>query len=386
LNRKLRDAQEVAYGKAEDAEVFRPGYGPETRLWTRAGLKAEELNQLADELEASRPDVAKSLRISQHTLYRRATALLEEGPRGLLDGRRIRNHRVTDGVDERVLQACRDVIATGSTAPPSARPRRAAEVKARIFAEYGDDQVVIPRSRRLTEIIDELSARKYLHGDARNRRSAAAAPERVYGSHAAIMPGYLEFDSTRLDLDVILPNGKKGKPELAILVDVLSRSVVAFTLAINIRGADLAFLIAQAMTPRPRYEIPETPKNLFELQRHGLPWAGFFNSEERESMDLRVPLVRPQFIITDNGPQYRSLAVQNACKKLGVTLVRAAPWSPTDKPHVEGEFDAIRKMFCEKLPGYTGGSVSRKGEHPEDEDLLTLYEFAWLLDRWIVHI
>jgi transposase InsO family protein len=386
LGRKLADAYEVAYGKAEDADEYRQGYGPETRMWARAGRKAAELKKLADELERSRPEIAESLRVSQHTLYRRAVALKEEGPSGLLDARKLRNHRVTDGVDERVVQACRKVIDDRMHRSNVSKGQMAAEVKARIIAEYGDDQVVIPRSRTISAIIDELSARRYLHGDARNRRSAASAPERMYGSHPAVTPGWLEFDSTRLDVDVILPDGRKGRPELAILMDPLTRSIVAFTLAMNIRGGDLAFLIAQTMTPRPRHEIPETPKNLFELQRRGLPWAGFFDAEEREAMDVRVPLIRPQGIVTDNGSQYRSVPVQNACRKLGITLVRASPWTPTDKPHVESKFDDLPKMFCEKLPGYTGGSVSRKGEHPEDEDLLTIYELAWLLDRWIVHI
>lgn len=387
VDRRLADVEEVALGRPQGAEGYREGYGPGSSPWSRAGVKAAELSALAEQLKARDPELAKKLAISRSTLFRHAQAYLQDGPASLLDGRRTRNYRVTDGVAPEVLEACARVNRDRVHEPRVSKKQRVDMVRERI-EKIEEPDFSILGDRKISRILDELSHRMYLDGDAANRRSAANTPNRVFRSHPALMPGSrMQVDSTRLDINLIFPDGSVRRPDAAAMSDQATRSVTAATLAKNICGADLAFMIAQTMTPRPRYDLPPELKNRWEMLRRDLPWIQMFDPEMRASLDAKVPLIRPRLIVTDNARNYTSRTVDAACRQLGITLVRAAPYSPTDKGIMERLFGTMKTRLLAKLPGFTGGSVSSSGDKkPKKEDLLTLGEFAWLLDRWIVHI
>jgi putative transposase len=386
VDRRLADVEEVAIGRPQGVLQYREGYGPGSSQWSRAGLKQAELKTLADQLGTRAPELAKKLRVSRSTLFRQANAYLMEGPASLLDGRRTRNHRVTDGLAAEVLEICERVNREHAHSPRVSKKQRAAIVSARL-EKLPDRGFAIPGERRLVRVLDELSAGMYLDGDAANRWSAASAPNRVFRSRPGLLPGsQMQVDSTRLDIFLLFPDGSVQRPDAAFLSDVATRSVTAFSLALNICGADVAFMIAQTMTPRPRYDLPSELKNDWELKRRDLPWVQMFDPEVRERLDGMVPLIRPRLIVTDNGRNYTSRAVEAACRQLGITIVRASPYAGTDKGIIERLHGAIKTKFLAKLPGFTGGSVSSSGdEKPKKEGLLTVAEFAWLLDRWIVH-
>ncbi|MGY3320763.1 Mu transposase C-terminal domain-containing protein [Arthrobacter sp. TE12232] len=387
VDRRLADVEEVALGKTRDAQDYREGFGPGSSQWSRAGLKEAELRALGEQLKVRDPELAKKLAISRATLFRLATAYLEEGPASLLDGRRTRNYRVTDGVAPEVLKICARVNGEHVHKARVSKKQRVATVKMRIDKKYPERQFSVPGDRRLSRILDELAEGMYLDGDAANRRSAANSPDRVFRSRPALLPGSeMQVDSTKLDIDLIFPDGSVRRPDLSAMSDRATRTAAAFALARNICGADLAFMIAQSMTPRPRYDLPEELKNRWEMQRRDLPWIAMFDPKERDRLDAMVPLIRPRLILTDNGRDYTSRVVDAACRQLGITIVRSAPYTPTDKGIAERLFGSIKTMFVAKLPGFTGGSVSSGGDRKWTKDeLLTLWEFWWLLDRWLVH-
>lgn len=387
VDRRLADVEEVALGRPRGAEGYREGYGAGSSLWSRAGAKAAELRTLAEELKTRDPELAKKLAVSRSTLFRHAEAYLQDGPASLLDGRRVRNHRITDGVAPEVLEACARVNRDRVHEPRVSKTQRVDMARERI-KKIEQPGFSVPSDRQISLILDELSHGMYLDGDAANRHSAANAPSRVFRSHPALLPGSrMQVDSTRLDIHLIFPDGSVQRPDASVMSDQATRSVTAFSLARNICGADLAFMIAQTMTPRPRYDLPLELKNRWEMLRRDLPWIEMFDPEVRSTLDAKVPLIRPRLIITDNGRNYTSSTVDAACRQLGITLVRAAPYSPTDKAIMERLFGTLKTRLLAKLPGFTGGSVSSRGDKkPTKDDLLTVGEFAWLLDRWLVHI
>lgn len=387
VDRRLADVEEVALGQPKGARDYREGYGPGSSQWSRAGLKEAELRDLGDQLKGRTPELAKKLAVSRSTLFRQATAYLLDGPASLLDGRRTRNYRATDGVAREVLELCARINRELVHSPRVSKKQRVAMVRSRIDKLPKQD-FSVPGDQRLRRILDEFAAGMYLDGDAGNRRSAANAPARMFRSHPALLPGsHMQVDSTRLDINLIFPDGSVQRPDASTMSDKATRTVTAFALAKNICGADLAFMIAQTMTPRPRYDTPVELKNGWEMKRRDLPWVQMFDPEVRDRLDAMVPLIRPRLIITDNARNYTSRVVDAACRQLGITIVRAAPYSATDKAIVERVFGTIKTMFLAQLPGFTGGSISSGGdEKPKKEDLLTVAEFAWLLDRWIVHV
>ncbi|MDT0168872.1 Mu transposase C-terminal domain-containing protein [Pseudarthrobacter sp. BRE9] len=386
IDLSLADIEEVALGKPAGAEGYREGYGLGSSIWSRAGLKAAELEALGEQLKSRDPHLAKKVAVSRSTLLRRAKAYLQDGPAGLIDGRKTCNHRVTDGIAPEVLEVCGRVNKELVRRPRVSKKQRVDMVRARI-EKMEERNFSIPGDLRLKQILDELARGMYLDGDAANRRSAANAPNWMYRSHPALMPGSrMQVDSTRLDIMLIFPDGSVQRPDLSMMSDQATRTVSAFALAKDICGADLAFMIAQAMTPRPRYDLPEELKNRWETERRDLPWVQMFDAEERDRFDGMLPLIRPRFIMTDNGRDYRSNVVDATCRQLGITLVRAAPYSPTDKGIAERLFGTLKTMFLAHLPGFTGGSISSGGDKkPNRKELLTLGEFAWLLERWLVH-
>lgn len=386
VDRVTRDVQEVAFGRAEGAAEFKPGYGQGSSRWSRAGLKASELRAVADQLETREPGLARKLSLSQDTLFRKARAYEMNGPAALIDKRMTRTHRVTELVPAEVLEVCEQVNRESVSRSNISKSQRLAMVRSRIAKQYPDHEFKVPGNGRLRKVLDELANGMYLTGDASNRRSAAAVPERVLKSRPALLPGSeMQVDSTKLDILVIFPDGKVRRPDFAWIIDKATRCVGGTALAVKICGADLAFMIAQCMTPRPRSDLPDEPKNRWEMHQRDLPWPQFFDPDAREKVDVRAPLIRPRRIVTDNARDYTSRVVDAACQQFGITLVRSAVRTPTDKGLVENRFATLNSRLLAKLPGYVGRSVAARGRHPEKDDLLTLSEFAWLLDRWIVH-
>ncbi|MEG9247883.1 hypothetical protein V6S67_07285 [Arthrobacter sp. Soc17.1.1.1] len=387
MQRKAADAYEVLHGTAMGASCPRPGYGEGSSRWSRAHLKARELAAIADEMRARDPASARALTRSHSSLLRDAEKLMQSGLAALIDGRRSRNHTVLDGIAAEVLKECNWVLRDLGKRSRVPKQEQVARVQRRLRKKYPDADFALPPARRLGKILDELSDGQYLDGDALNRLTAANTPKRVNQARSALLPGSeIQVDSTRLDILLILPGGKIGRPECSIMVDKATRSILSFSLAKNIDGADLAFMIAQAMTLRPRTDLEDVPANYWELKSRDLPWAQMYDAAERERLDVMVPLVRPRCIETDHGRDYTSEVVESACRQLGITLVRSSVRTPTDKAVVERAFGTIKTRFLSQLPGFTGGALSSRGDHPEKDNLLTLYEFAWLLDRWIVHI
>ncbi|MGO4583992.1 Mu transposase C-terminal domain-containing protein [Arthrobacter sp. 2RAF6] len=387
VDRRQADIEEVALGRAYGASDYREGYGPGSSQWSRAGLKEAELRALGEQLKDRDPEFAKKLAMSRSALFRLATAYLQDGPASLLDGRRTRNYRVTDNVAPEVLETCATVNRERVHAPRVTRDQRVAIVKMRIEENYPKRTFSVPGDRRLRRILKELSKGMYLDGDAGNADSAANVPDRVFRTRPALLPGSeMQVDSTLFDILLIFPDGSERRPDAAMMSDRATHCVAAFALAKKICGADLAFMIAQSMTPRPRFDVPLELKNLWEMKRRDLPWIEMFDPAERERFDAMVPLFRPRLIMTDNARDYRSRTVDGAGRMIGFTIVRSAPYTPTDKAIAENLFGTIKKKFLAKLPGFTGGSVSSRGKRKwKRSELLTLWEFSWLLDRWLVH-
>jgi putative transposase len=75
-----------------------------------------------------------------------------------------------------------------------------------------------------------------------------------------------------------------------------------------------------------------------------------------------------------------------ACERLQISVIKAAPRTPTDKPHIERVFAAINSGFTQYLAGYVGPNVVRRGLDPAAEAQWTLAEVQNLLDLWIVAV
>ena len=70
------------------------------------------------------------------------------------------------------------------------------------------------------------------------------------------------------------------------------------------------------------------------------------------------PVIVPDTIVIDGGKVFVSDTFTRACDRLGVSVQRARPHTPTDKPVVEATLGAINTLFCQHVAFYTGSNTT----------------------------
>lgn len=369
--------EEMLYGTPLEGRERRDEYQPDATSQTqRINSKVRELTGLG-------------IKCSKRTLSRWASDYRERGPEALLDGRQNRRQEPLGRLDERVKGVLFDVIGKETSVSTGSVDRLIGRLKAEIIRLYPGEEVHIPSDRTLRRHIDALTRGKYTTGNATNRRTAANAPKRMFSSRPAMAPGHeVQVDSSPFDIMVVTgideDSGqvRVGRANLVIMLDKATQSIIATSVRLQgVKGVDLAFMLAQCLTPRQLRPEGIVAFNEYELAE--MPWAKFLSAEEASRFETTRPFIRPQRIMKDNGSDYASTVFASACSRFGIDTTSAAVHTPTDKPNVERAFHTIKTKFAQYLPGYTGGSTDKRGEHPEKEDLLDIYTLAELFERWI---
>lgn len=351
--------------------LVRPEYDPaKSALAKRIDLKVMELRNLGYSYSA-------------RTLRRKLDAYREAGEAGLIDRRASRHDDPFRNLDPRVKDALISVIAAERDASTGTRERLSLRLEKQLLRAYPGQGVKIPPPSTLWRYEALLGKNQYAFGNAANRRSAANAPLRMFSSRPAIMPGHeVQVDTSDFELLVLGGDGKPERVKLVIFLDKATRSIISTGIRRTaIRGFDLSCMLAQCVVPRPLRPV-DTAFNEYELTE--TPWAAGLSSEQVGKYDTCRPFIVPSRIVTDNGSDYLSTTFRSACQRLGISITECSIRTPTDKPNVERAFDAIKTLFAQYLPGYTGGEVSRRGRSPEkDFGLLDIYSLADLFERWV---
>jgi putative transposase len=94
------------------------------------------------------------------------------------------------------------------------------------------------------------------------------------------------------------------------------------------------------------------------------------------------PVIVPDTIVIDGGKVFVSDTFTRACDRLGVSVQRARPHTPTDKPVVEATFGAINTLFCQHVASYTGSNTTLRST--DVTGAWTLPELQDLLDEWLL--
>lgn len=372
--------EEILHGTPSNGTQPRIEYDPGTTSWTdRLECKVLELNSLG-------------VKCSTRTLRRWADGYKERGAEALFDKRQERQQEPLGRLDERVKEVLLEVIARQTAKSTGSADRLIRTVKAELLASYPGTDVHVPSDRTLRRHIDVLTRGKYTTGNAANRRTAANPPKRMFSSRPAIAPGHeVQVDSS--PFDVLVVSGidretgeiKVSRANLVIMLDKATQSIIATSVRLRgVKGVDLAFMLAQCLTPRLQRPQGLVAFNEYELAE--MPWAKFLSAEDATRFETTRPFIKPQRIMKDNGSDYASTVFESACTRFGIDTTSAALHTPTDKPNVERAFHTIKTKFAQHLPGYTGGSVDMRGENPEKEDLLDVYTLAELFERWVTII
>ncbi|MGO4456594.1 Mu transposase C-terminal domain-containing protein [Streptomyces sp. M-16] len=351
---------------AEPGSVPRPEYDPASRsVVERDAAKAAELG------------------VGIRTIQSRRYAYARQGLWGLVDQRTARVSEATGRADARLVAAIEEAVAGETHTSTGTRSRLIRRVVKAVEAAHGPGVVPMPSQRTLYKLVDALSTGRHTFGSAVTRRQTANRPQGPFTPTFAARPGeQVQIDSTPLDVMVVLDSGLTIRADLTIAVDVATRSICAAVLRpVGTKAVDAALLLARMLVPEPMR--PGWSQSL-RMMASRMPHQHLLNVDARMDQAAAKPVIVPDTVVIDGGKVFLSDTFTRACDRLGISIQRARPRTPTDKAIVEATFSAINTLFCQHLAGYTGPNVSRRGERVEDQAVWTVPELQDLLDEWVL--
>lgn len=217
----------------------------------------------------------------------------------------------------------------------------------------------VPNFRTVKRRVEAIDARER----ARKRAGAKAAsdrfrPTRVLSTADLLPLERVQIDHTRVDAVVVDERDRLpiGRPWLTLAIDVASRAVLGFSLALEEPSTlSVALTLAQAVLP----------KDLWLADRGvEVPWPMWG---------------LPELLQLDNAPEFHSRALVRGAQEYGIRVEYRPPATPHFGGHIE-RLIGTTMGAVHLLPGSTFSSVAEKGDYPSEKAAaLTLVE----LERWL---
>lgn len=362
--RHLVEVQTGLPPQSPEGAVPRPEYDPAmTTVSERERAKAAELGA------------------GLRTIQTRRSRYLQQGLWGLVDQRATRLAEATGRADARVVAAVRDLVDAEIDTSTGTRSRLIRRVVKKLEAEHGVGVVPLPGKTTFYKVIEAVATGRHTFGSAVTRRQTANRPQGVFTPSFAARPGeQVQIDSTPIDVLVLLDNGVVARADLTIAVDIATRTVCAAVLRpVGTKAVDAALLLARMLVPEP---MRPGWSQALRMSASLLPYERLLDVDARMELAAARPVIVPDTIVIDGGKVFVSEVFTRACERLGISVQRARPRTPTDKPVVEATFAAINTLFCQHVAGYAGPNPTRRGAGATGA--WTLPELQDLLDEWLL--
>jgi putative transposase len=324
---------------------------------------------------------AAELGVSVRTVQLRRARYARQGLWGLVDQRAARSWEATGRVDVRLVATVRELIDAETATSTGTRSRLIRRAVAAVEAEHGPGVVPLPGRSTFYKLIDVLATGRHTFGSAVTRRQTANRPEGVFTVSHAMRPGeQVQIDSTPIDVLVLLDTGVPARADLTIAVDVATRTICAAVLRpVGTKAVDAALLLARMLVPEPMR--PGWPAAL-RMAASRLPHAQLLDIDARMELAAARPVIVPDTMVIDGGKVFISEVFTRACERLGISIQRGRPRTPTDKAIVEATFSSINSLFCQHVASYTGSNPTLRGT--DATGAWTLPELQDLLDEWLL--
>jgi putative transposase len=324
---------------------------------------------------------AAELGVSLRTVQIRRARYARQGLWGLVDQRAVRLSEATGRADARLVAVVRAVVDAETDTSTGTRSRLIRRVVKKLEETAGPGVVPLPGKTTFYKVIDAVATGRHTFGSAVTRRQTSNRLQGVFSPSFAARPGeQVQIDSTPIDVLVLLDNGVPVRADLTIAVDVATRSVCAAVLRpVGTKAVDAALLLARMLVPEPM-----RPGWSAALRMSGsvLPHPRLLDIDARMELAAARPVIVPDTIVIDGGKVFISDTFTRACDRLGLSVQRARPRTPTDKPVVEAAFGSINTLFCQHVAAYTGSNPTLRGT--DATGAWTLPELQDLLDEWLL--
>jgi transposase InsO family protein len=175
-----------------------------------------------------------------------------------------------------------------------------------------------------------------------------------------------EIDHTTLDLFVVdeMTGLVLGRPRLTVIIEHFSRAVMGFDVGFSGASSQAALdCLKHAILPK-TYLRKEYPEVQGDWPCHG------------------IPLV----LKCDNGPEFHSHSLKQACFELGIDLQYCPVKEPRYKARIERFFRTFNESALTGLPGATGSHFYQRAKDydPAADAVIDLHELRKRLHLWIV--
>jgi len=268
-----------------------------------------------------------------------------------------------------------------------------ARVLRRVHAKHGQAGVdKCPRKTQAYTVLNLLGNPRGFFGgvSAKTRMSIANSPQGTYGALRATRPGeYVLLDTTVLDVFAMdRATNTWVRLELTVAIDLFSRSVIAMRLTpYTTKARDVAELLYDCARPK---WARERWHDRSKWNYFGLPAHVVVDARELTNTDglviAGVPLIAPECLVIDHGKIYVSELVRSVCRRLGISIQPARPYTPTDKAVVERWFLTLRTGLLQCLKGYKGPDVFSRGKDAEAGAFYFVDELEEILWEWVATI
>ncbi|UAK39187.1 Mu transposase C-terminal domain-containing protein [Gordonia bronchialis] len=387
-NRSLADVRilnQLSPERRRDAEFWYEQmhlvkYGLTSAERARFGDIAVE-GTVAERLAMRRDDLrGRGIAVSMSSMWRRYGRFRKLGIVGCADHRGLPGHTRGSGVDARVY-ACLAKHMRRFEKKSTPSKKQVIEYATEELEEVG---VTVPKRSRMYELLKELDRGEHTFGEASTRRSLANSPDRAFGKIRQLYPGQeLQLDSTPLDALVLTPDGRTERADLALAIDVATRTIASAILRPKAASSvDATELLTKAM--RPMQMHPEW--------EDAMSWARSILPHDMLPADVLAehaaarPIIDIRGVFVDRGRIYVSEHFVRVLEMQGMNHRIASPRDPTNKPIVERTLRTIGEDFVRWMTGYKGRAIVHRGSHPEAEPLWPLTLIQPLLDEWVVSV
>jgi len=239
-----------------------------------------------------------------------------------------------------------------------------ARVKKNNNLQIGGTKIKAPGRRYIERLISEIPAFDKIA--AREGHTIALHRFRsVKASRSTFEPlERAEIDHTRMDLFVIddenlLP---MGRPWLTVCIDVFSRSILGLYISFDPPSyMTVGHCLKHSFLPKRKNEMPGIDVN--ELwHQHGVM---------RE-------------LVVDNGLEFHSTSLENACYSLGIEIHYSPRKTPWFKGKVERYFKELNNGVLHKVPGTTFSNIFDKGDYDPVKHAVVRYSMLkGIVNKWV---
>lgn len=218
--------------------------------------------------------------------------------------------------------------------------------------------------RRIAEIAEERRVKRR-HGRRAARDQYQPKPGQFPEEQLTGPLSVVQIDHTKLDVIVVDDIRRRpiGRPWLTLAIDVSTRTVAGFYLALDPpSAASVGLCLAQAILPKESWL--RARKLDLAWPCHGLPAT----------------------VHADNAKEFRGAMLARACAEYGITL----EWRLVATPHYGGHIERLLGTIVTELhalPGTTFASVKDRGDYDaEGKAVLTLGELEAYLATFLLGV